>query len=159
MDSVAFQDRIEDNLCFGCGAANERGLQIKSFWEADGTSVCTFRPLPHHAAGPAQFLNGGIIATVIDCHCICTAIANVYRSEGREIGSEPSVWCVTASINVTYLQPTPIGDPVELRARIVEVGARKTVLTCSLCSGEQECARAEVIAVRVPPGWSAADPA
>ena len=110
---------IPYNFCFGCGPTNRDGLRIKSFWDGE-ESVCTFHPSPAHSAGPKQFLNGGIIATLMDCHCLCTAIANTYRVEKREIGTEPLIWCVTASINVTYIRPTSIGRPVLLRARVEE---------------------------------------
>lgn len=152
MEQRAFQDEISDNLCWGCGPTNEHGLQIKSSWDGD-ESVCTFRPMPQHMAGPKDILNGGIIATLIDCHCVCTAIAAAYRAEGREIGTEPSIWCVTASLHVTYLRPTPIDEPVALRARITEKKGKKTILTCSLFSKGGECARGEVVAVRVPADW------
>src|SRR5215471_20575260 len=85
----AIQDDIGiDNLCYGCGPENPEGLKIKSYWDGDET-VCTFMPRPSFMAGPRHVLNGGIIATVIDCHCICTAVAAVYKSEGRPIGSDP----------------------------------------------------------------------
>ena len=107
MSSTAFQDLIPDNGCYGCGPANPHGLRIKSVWEGE-EAVCVYRPEPHQSAGPPQFLNGGIIATLIDCHSVCTAIAHAYRAEGRPIGSAPHIWCVTANLNVTYLRPTPL---------------------------------------------------
>ncbi len=149
---ISFQDAIPGNYCYGCGPANPDGLQIKSYWDGD-ESVCTFQPSPHHSAGPKQYLNGGIIATLIDCHCICTAMANAYRSEGRDIGTTPEIWYVTGALNVSYVRPTPIDIPVTLRARIVEEKPKKTVLQCSLMSGGSECARAEVVAVRVANDW------
>lgn len=78
MPPIAFQDQIPDNNCYGCGPGNREGLRIKSFWDGEA-AVCTYRPEHHHSAGPPQFLNGGIIATLIDCHSVCTAIANAYR--------------------------------------------------------------------------------
>ncbi len=98
-------------------------------------------------------MNGGIIATVIDCHCICTAIADAYRREEREIGSAPNIWYVTGSLNVTYRRPASITAPVEIRARIDEVGERKTRLSCSLFSDGNECVEASVVAVRVAGSW------
>jgi acyl-coenzyme A thioesterase PaaI-like protein len=148
----AIQDRIPHNHCFGCGPLNALGLGIKSYPTGEG-AVCTFQPSPHHTAGPTHVLNGGIIATVIDCHCVCTAIADAYRAAGREIGTAPLVWCVTASLRVDYLAPTPIAAPVELRAHVREAKGRKRVVACELCSGGQVCARAEVVAVEVPPTW------
>ncbi len=152
MPPIAFQDQIPDNLCYGCGPFNQSGLRIKSYWEGE-EAVCTFMPAPHHSAGPRQYLNGGIIATLVDCHCVCTAIAHAYREEDRAIGSEPRIWCVTANLNVTYLRPTPIDIPLTLRAVIADSGPRKARVRCSVQSGGNDCARGEVIAVRVPESW------
>lgn len=153
MERAAFQDQITDNFCFGCGPTNQHGLRIKSYWDGPNESICTYQPESHQNAGSKQFLNGGIIATLIDCHCICTAIAYAYRDEGREIGSSPAIWYVTGSLTVKYLRPTPIKVPVELRARFVKAGEKKTVLSCTLSSNGQECAKGELVAIRVPLSW------
>lgn len=152
----AFQDLIPHNHCFGCGPHNERGLRIKSYWDGE-EATCTYRPQPHQAAGPRQYLNGGIIATIIDCHSICSAIAHVYREEGRDMGSRPDVWCATGKLEVRYLRPTPIDRPVELRARVVESEGRKYGVRCTLTSDGDVCAEGRVLAVRVPESWRAAD--
>ena len=116
-DSKAFQDHFEHNLCFGCGAANPEGLQLKSYWDGDD-AVATFIPESHHMAGPAHVLNGGIIGTIIDCHCVCTAIADAYRREGRSVGTGTYIWYATVSLKVDYLLPTPIDCPVTLSAHV-----------------------------------------
>lgn len=152
MKEDAFQDHMVEKHCWGCGILNERGLQIRSYWSGD-EAVCTWQPEGWHKAGPGHILNGGIIATIIDCHCICTAIAHAYRNEGRAMDSEPSIWYATASLQVRYLRPTPIDQPVVLRARITESKGKKTIVTCSLVSKEGECAHGEVVAVGVPPAW------
>src|SRR5689334_17131544 len=113
----AFQHLIPGNHCWGCGPHNEHGLHVESRWAGEET-VCIWQPAPYHMAGPRHVLNGGIIATIIDCHSVRTAIANHYRLEGRALDSEPGIWCVTAALEVTYLRPTPIAGPVTLRARI-----------------------------------------
>ncbi len=153
MINRAFQDQMKGHYCWGCGTLNERGLKIKSNWSGD-EAVCTWKPSAHYMAGPRHVLNGGIIAAVIDCHCVCTAIAAAYREEGREIGSDPSFWYVTGSLNIKYLRPTSINEEVVLRAKVKEILGKKTTLSCSLISMEKECASAEVVAVRVPPTWS-----
>ncbi len=152
MNQMAFQEYMERNKCWGCGGTNEYGLHIKSYW-SDGEAVCTWKPHRHHMAGPTHILNGGIIATIIDCHSICTAIAEAYKKEGRGLNTEPFIWYVTASLKVDYLRPTPINEPVTLRARVKEIRGRKAIVTCSLFSKEEECARSEVLAVRVSPEW------
>lgn len=151
--TMAIQDRIPHNHCWGCGTLNPRGLQIKSYVEGEET-VCRFQPSPEHMAGPTHVVNGGIIAAVIDCHTICTAIADVYRAAGAELGSEPLRWAVTASLKIDYLAPTPIGEPMELRARIRETKGRKRIVECTVRSGGRDCARAEVVAVEVGAAWT-----
>ena len=152
-NAIAFQDLIADNYCFGCGADNPEGLQIKSFWDGETESICRYQPEVRHAAGPRHILNGGVIATLIDCHCVCTAIAHAYRLENREIGSAPGVWYVTGSLRINYLRPSLIASPVELRATIIEVSNKKTQLSCNLLSRGKVCAEADVLAIRVPPEW------
>jgi acyl-coenzyme A thioesterase PaaI-like protein len=130
------------------------GPKTRADWDGEEV-VAVFTPQPWHSAGPERFLNGGVIATVIDCHCVCTATADCYRREGRAIGGEPNIWCVTASLKVDYLKPTPIDRAVTLRASIVEVSGKKIRLACGVFAGEQECARGEVLAIRVDPAWRA----
>ena len=43
----------------------------------------------------------------------------------------------------------PLARTLELGARIVEHGERKSVVACSVRQGSVECATAEVVAVRV----------
>lgn len=109
----------------------------------------------HHSAGPDNFLNGGIISTVIDCHGIGTAIAKAYQMEGRPIGQGDFIWYVTGGLNVTFKRPVAIQLPVTLLATVEDVQGRKMKVRCSLRSEEKECAVGEVLAVRVPPEWSA----
>lgn len=158
---LSFQDQWADRTgtCWGCGSRNEHGLRIRSFWSGD-ESVCVWMPKPYHATVPGV-LSGGIIASLIDCHCACTAIAAVYKAEGRAIGSEPFIWYVTSSLQVFYLRLTPTSVPVVLRARVKEAVGRKTVLTCSLFSDGDTCAKGEVVTVRVPrlPGAGPGRPA
>lgn len=148
MSKTPIQDYLKHNKCWGCGKLNDQGLQIKShFYENE--SVCRWEPDPRFMAGPEKYLNGGIIATIIDCHSICTAIADAYQREDRLPGSEPLIWYVTASLKIDYMKPTPIYNPVQLKATINEVKGRKSTVKCRLFSGDTECARGEVLAVRV----------
>jgi len=145
----AIQDQIAGNHCFGCGPHNEGGLQIKSYWTDDDGATCRYEPEMHQCAGPADIVNGGIIATVIDCHCVCTAMAHAYRRADRPIGSQPNIWFVTGSLLVRYQAPTPISAPFDVVARVAEWSDRKTIVNCDLLAGGLICATGEVIAVRV----------
>jgi acyl-coenzyme A thioesterase PaaI-like protein len=149
---TTIQSQIKDNFCWGCGADNHDGLQLQSRWEDDTTTVALFKPAPEHAAGPRHFVNGGIIATVLDCHGVCTAIADAYRRQGREIGSDPEIWFATTSMHIDYLRPTPMGSEITLRGTVYEVDERTTV-DCTLEAGGKERARARVEVVQVPDAW------
>lgn len=148
----AFQDHMPGNNCYGCGAHNPHGMRIKSHWDGDH-SVCHYMPRPEQCAGPPQYVYGGTIASLIDCHCVGTAIAAFYRREGRDVGDAPDIWCVTGKLSVDYLAPTPIDQQIELRAELVELGEKKAVLHCGVFSDGVQTARGEVIAVRVPDAW------
>ncbi len=150
MTPKAFQEYYPDNFaqCYGCGRLNEHGLHIKSYWDGD-EAVCVFEPKPYHTSIPG-YVYGGLIASLIDCHCTGTASAAAYRAEGREMGSDPPRRFVTASLHVDYLQPTPIDTLLEVRAKVKEIKGRKIVVTATLRAGGKPCARGELVAVQVP---------
>ncbi len=148
----SIQAQIGDNHCFGCGTLNAGGLHIQSYWDGQ-ESRCEFQPAPTHMAGPAHIVNGGIISTIMDCHCICTAMAQAYQTAGRAIGSGERIWYATGKLEVDFLAPAPLAQVLTLRARIERAGSRKTQLSCDLFAGDQLCAQARVLAVRVPNAW------
>jgi acyl-coenzyme A thioesterase PaaI-like protein len=149
----AFQDYYSDatSYCYGCGRLNEHGLQIKSYWEGE-EAVCRFEPRPYHTAIPG-YVYGGLIASLIDCHSTGTAAAAAYRAEGRPLDSDPPLRYVTASLHVDYLRPTPIDAVLSIRAQVKEIKGRKTTILCSLSANDVECARGEVVVVRMPQEW------
>jgi acyl-coenzyme A thioesterase PaaI-like protein len=146
----AFQDYYPDTFaqCYGCGRLNEQGLHIRSFWDGD-EAVCTFEPKPYHTAIPG-YVYGGLLASLIDCHGTGTASAAAYRAAGRDLGSDPPFRFVTASLHVEYLRPTPLGVPLELRARVEEIKGRKVVIAETITAGGEITVRGEVVAVQVP---------
>lgn len=152
-DPKSFQDFYpeETRYCYGCGTLNEKGHRIRSFWDGDET-VCRFQPEPYHTAIPG-FVYGGLIASLIDCHSTGTAMAASYRADGREMGTEPLLRFVTGSLKVDYLKPTPLGPPLLLRGRVEEISGRKVVVAVSVFADAMECARGEVVAVRMPERW------
>ena len=146
-DGRALQDRLKVH-CFGCGALNAHGLHIKSRWTGD-EFVCIWQPRPEHIGHPGV-VYGGTIASVVDCHAIWAAMAMHCREAGHDLNSgPPSFAVVTARLSVNYLKPADVALPLELRARIVEHGERKTLVSCSVRQGPVECATAEVVTVRV----------
>lgn len=150
MNHASFQDYMPGNVCFGCGKENEKGLHIQSYWDGE-ESVCEWTSEPRYQGWPG-IINGGVLATLIDCHCMGTAMAAAYREEGRELGSDPYYRYATASITVDYLKPTPNDRPVALRAQVMEIKGRKITLRCQVIANGDVTAKGKVVAVRVVEG-------
>ena len=150
MRQKAFQEYYPDHLshCYGCGRLNEYGLQIRSYWDGEET-VCTFYPKPYHIAIPS-YVYGGLVASLIDCHCTGTAAAAAYRAEGRDMDTEPPLRFVTGSLHVDFLRPTPLGVPLDVRGRVKEIKGRRVVVGATLSAQGEVCARGEVVAVQMP---------
>lgn len=151
----AIQDRYPDEFahCYGCGRLNTHGLHVRSEWTGD-EAVARFMPEPYHIAMPG-YVYGGLIASLIDCHAIGAAAAATMVAAGQTPGQDPTPRFVTAALHVDFLKPTPAGAELFLRARPVEVGARKVVVEATLSAEGAERARARVVAVRVPEGMTA----
>jgi acyl-coenzyme A thioesterase PaaI-like protein len=124
-------------------------LQIKSYWQED-ECVCTWKPKRYHCATPGTGC-GGIIAAILDCHCLNTAISAVLKAEGQELdrNAEPTVFYVTGTLTVQFLKPAPLTKPWVFRARVKEMGERKVSVSCSVFAREKEFARGEIVAVRI----------
>ena len=91
---------------------------------------------------------GGTIASLIDCHCMATAMAHAYKMENRNLGSKPDYRYATGTITVKYLKPTP-NESVELRAKVIQSKGKKTTIHCDFLANGIKTAEAEVIAIRV----------
>ena len=152
MQRKALQDYYPGNHCWGCGIANDGGLQIKSYIEGDEV-VCRWTPHPEHATWLRDYTNGGIIATIMDCHSIWTAIARAYEAEGRALDSQPNITYVTASLTLSYLRPTPLAGELTLRSRVTQLEGKKGLVVCTLYAGGEECVKSELLGIRVADGW------
>ena len=129
MDRLSIQDRfLADVPCFGCGPANPKGLQLKSFEGPDDTVRAVFQPWPEHDNG-LGYLNGGIIATLLDCH---SAAAVVLGALQRGLVPDGSLQYVTAGIEVAYRRPSPLHEPADLVARLVSADDRQIVVAAEL---------------------------
>jgi acyl-coenzyme A thioesterase PaaI-like protein len=146
-DQVPIQDHMPNNVCFGCGTLNPDGLHIKSVMDGDECVAVWQSQEKYH--GWENVINGGILATLIDCHSMATALGHAYQEEGRPIGSEPVYRYATGTITVRYLAPTPNDRPITLRARVESTSGRKTRITCDVYADGEKTAEADVIAIRV----------
>ena len=146
-EGSSLQERLPV-YCFGCGVLNAKGLQIRSRWRGD-ECVCRWQPGIEHIGHPG-LVYGGTIASVVDCHAIWTALSHACAVEGLELSRDAlSFAYVTGRLTVNYLKPADIAQPLVLSARVVEHGARKSLVSCRVMQGDATCATAEVVAVRV----------
>ena len=127
-----FQDYMPGNVCFGCGTEHPEGLQIKSYWDGS-VAICHWQPEEKYRGWP-RLLNGGIMATIIDCYCIGIAMAYAQKQEDRDIDSTPLYRYATGRSKINYYNPRSTKDLITLRAQINEHNQRKITMTCSLKS-------------------------
>ena len=138
-----------DSICFGCGPANEQGLQIQSIPNGENT-IATFQPQPHHQAFP-NVLSGGIIGTLLDCHSNWTAAWTIMNNRNDDY--PPCT--VTAQYNVKLLWPCPTINPVKLTAKVTESNNKKAVIYAELIADDKVCAICEGIFIAVEEGHPA----
>jgi uncharacterized protein (TIGR00369 family) len=100
-----------ENICFGCGGANARGMQL-TFEQDDASNKIrgAFRLGPEYQGGTG-FIHGGIIATVLD-----EVMGKVCRFRG--------VRAVTAELGVEYLKPVPVDVDLLIEGYELEMNGR-----------------------------------
>jgi len=148
-EKIYFQDQWPEmaTFCWGCGRDNEHGLQIKSYWDGD-EAICEWKAREYQMVFPGT-VSGGIIASIIECHCGNTAIAHLYKEEGRVLGEKPFPSVVSGALKVKYLKPVPIKKPITLRAKVESISGKKITISCSLHSKNKLCATGELIAIKI----------
>ncbi|MDH3733196.1 MAG: PaaI family thioesterase [Gemmatimonadota bacterium] len=152
MTDPNLQDTYAPNsICFGCGPANPEGLHVKSVPDGDSV-VSSWTPGPNHEAFPGV-LNGGIIGTLLDCHCNWAAVHALMLDRGVET----PVVTVTASYEIKLRKPTPTDRPVTLFARAVEVDGDRVIVAGELRSGDEVTATCTGLFVAVREGHPAHD--
>lgn len=115
------------SVCFGCGPANPDGLHIRSIVQGREV-VADWEPRAYHHAFD-EILNGGIIATLFDCHSNWTAAEFLMRK--MRMKSPPPT--VTSDLQVKFLRPTPIGL-VHLSARPAEGHEGRAIVEAKLAA-------------------------
>lgn len=137
------------NACFGCGPSNPKGLHIRSFVEGSEV-VATWVPEVHHEAFPGV-LSGGIIGTLLDCHCNWAAAHQLMVT--RSAVSPPCT--VTADYTIVLKRPCPTNEAVTLKARIAEVKEDRCVVEGTLEAQGKVRATCRGTFVAVEPGHPA----
>jgi len=149
-ESKSLQEKYApQNSCWGCGPANREGLRIRSFARGDEV-VAEWNPEPKYEAFPGV-LNGGIIGTLLDCHCNWTAAWHMMNKS-----AEDRVPCtVTADYAIKLTRPTPTNCPVSLAAHVVESTNERATVEGTLTAGGKVCATCRGTFVAVKEGHPA----
>jgi acyl-coenzyme A thioesterase PaaI-like protein len=140
----SLQERYFPDLpCFGCGPANEKGLRLRSHQREDGVVTARFVPWAEHDNG-LGYLNGGIIATVLDCHSAAAVTHEAFTRGWPPLG-DAALPYVTAGLDGRYLRPAPLDDAVALYAEVI--AADESEITAHAWLEWDAKPRAEVTAV------------
>ena len=137
------------SICFGCGPANEKGLQIDSHRIENGLEM-HFMPNEDHQAFPGM-INGGIIGTLLDCHGNWTAAIALMDQAGD---SEPPC-TVTANYSIKLRRPTPFGHEIQVTGEVIEIDDDRAKVKMELVSEGKICAIGEGLFVAVKEGHPA----
>ena len=150
MTETSIQERFApQNACFGCGPANPKGLRIRSFPEGEHL-IARWKPEPHHEAFPGV-LNGGIIGSLLDCHCNWTAAWHLMK----EAGADHPPCTVTMEYTIRLLRPTPTDQELELDAWAEGSEDDRATIAGELRAGGKVCATCTGKFVAVKPGHPA----
>jgi acyl-coenzyme A thioesterase PaaI-like protein len=133
---LSIQESLYPELtCFGCGHANSEGFHLRSYRDHELT-IAIFTPRPEHDNG-FGFLNGGIITTVLDCH---TAAVVMWEADqhGWKAENGAPVPFITASLDVKFLRPTPLGPTLILNAEPEKISESEIIVNAELVFDEKQ---------------------
>jgi acyl-coenzyme A thioesterase PaaI-like protein len=103
------------NFCFGCGPANPQGLHLVFTTDTsnpDSITATSHFQLDRMHEGPPGHIHGGIIATLFD-----EAMSKLNRPL--------NVLAMTRHMEVDYLRPVPLYQPLVLISRHISRQGRK----------------------------------
>jgi acyl-coenzyme A thioesterase PaaI-like protein len=134
-------------MCFVCGVHNPVGLRLAFYETGPGEVTAHFTP-PDHYQGYPGVLHGGIVAAALD------------EAGGRAaVVGEPNQFMVTATMEVKYRQPTPVGQPLTIVGCLVKRRGRVAITRAELRLPDGSVsAEAELMLADTPAGRFAATP-
>ncbi|MDD7733271.1 MAG: hotdog fold domain-containing protein [Firmicutes bacterium] len=150
---IAIQDTYGERFqhCWGCGPKNEGGLHLQSYPSEDGeTCICQVTPDDRFTGGVPANLFGGMIAMIFDCHGTASAAWFAHKKKGLDLTPDTVIGrFITAHLEVDFLRPVPMNEPVTVTSRLEELTDRKAVITMEMEAAGQPRAKAKMVAVAV----------
>jgi len=135
--------------CWGCGPANPDGLHIRSFPRNDEV-VAEWKPEKKYEAFSGA-LNGGVIGTLLDCHCNWTAaFALMKRARADRVPCT-----VSSEYAIKLLRPASTSGLISLSAHVVDLTDDRATVEGTLSAGGKVCATCRGTFVAVKEGHPA----
>jgi uncharacterized protein (TIGR00369 family) len=123
--AVAGKPKPRKNHCFGCGHDNPQGMRLKfSLDEGTRQAVCHFK-LTRKYTGPPGYAHGGVIATILD-----EAMGKVNKFR--------NVLALTGSMEIKYLKPVPLGQPLTVTSSEQSVDGRRHINMAEISNAKGE---------------------
>ena len=124
-------------------------MRIKSFVDEDKI-ICRWTAKNHHQAFPG-ILNGGIIGSVLDCHCNWSAAYALMKNQ--ELDVPPCT--VTAQYTINLHKPTPVDKELFISANIIDIEQNKAKVEATMHCEEKLYATCSGLFVAVKEGHPA----
>ena len=112
----------QGHYCFACGTANPIGLHL-NFYRLDDW-ICSEITLSREYEGWENMAHGGIISTLLDEVMSWTLI---YFKRA---------FFVTRKMQIKYVRPVPVGEPLFVRGRIIKDGSQLVKVRGDVLDGE-----------------------
>lgn len=148
-EAMPVQSSWPDLPCFGCGPANEEGLQLESYQTPDDRALEVTVEPPHRFRVMPGMVYGGYLASVIDCNSMWTAMTYASPPDARPPESRPEEAYATAQLNVEYREPTPMGVPLDVTSRVVGDIGRSVDIETEVVANGTVTVTGDVTAVRM----------
>lgn len=130
----------DGNQCVGCGRDSATGLKLSFLFDSSLNEVrCWFTP-DHRLMGSLNIMHGGFVALLLD------------ETMGKILGAN-MIKAPTAQLDVRYRRPVPIGEELELWAKLDSVDGRKHRLQGSVRRAAEPdvvLAEAQALFIRLP---------
>lgn len=130
---VPLQSPYSQDGCFFCGKANPHGAQLEFSLAGNGEREVLCRWVPDRRfLGLGRVLHGGIQGGMFD---------EIMGWSAHHFSGNPGV---TVELEVRYLAPLYIGNPLEMRCRVLEMDQRRVRMEAWISDHEGKvCARAQ----------------
>jgi acyl-coenzyme A thioesterase PaaI-like protein len=123
------------DYCYVCGPHNPAGTGV--IFRRDGDRIVGEAQLDQRHQGVPGLAHGGVIAALVD-----DAAGAVLIGQGLRF--------VTARLDVEYLAPVVIGEPLDIAAWLDDRNGRKNTVITELRTGATLLATGRVLFVTVP---------